>query len=344
MKKYSVLFTVLAFLTLSIKLFGQVSAEGISPGGILDSQNPEVTVISPNGGEVYQIGDSVDITWTAVDSSFGLIPINLYYSIDNGLNFSLIEDSLSNTGTYRWEIPDEPSLEMLVKVTATDSFGLTGADTSDAVFKIDGPPSPPENLVATLSDHAITLDWDAVNEGDLESYFIYRSTVSGVEAILSNRIDTVLVPNNTFTDTDVEHDSTYYYVVTAVDSMGNESVASGEVSGTAYILQIIAVSFSQRTDGSKNVDITYSFTGNPSGTYTITPYVSTNGGVDWQDCITLSGDYGEGIVPGTDKGITWGFGTDMSNVYSSNVKIKISATEESTPSKRTSNRGQTFGM
>ncbi len=343
MKKYSVLFVVLAFFALSTNLFGQVSAEDVSLAGILDSQNPEVTVNSPNGGDVYQIGDSVDINWTAVDPSFGTIPVSLYYSTDNGLNFYLIEDSIANTGTYRWEIPNETSFEMLVKVTAVDSFGLAGSDTSDVVFKIDGPPAAPENLVVTLSDHTIIIEWGLVEEDDMETYFVYRSMSPDIELDLSDPIDTVYSPTTVFTDTDVEHGFTYYYVVTAVDSMGNESVASGEVSGTVYILQIVAVSFNQRTDGSKIVDITYSFTGNPVGTYTITPHVSLNGGIDWQDCNNISGNQG-GIVPGIDKTITWDFGTDLSNVYSSNVKIKIHALDESKAGKKTVNKGQALGM
>lgn len=344
MKKYSVLFVVLAFLTLSINLFGQVSAEGVSLAGILDSQNPEVEVTSPDGGEIYQIDEQVNIIWTATDSSFGQYPISIYYSTNNGLSFSLIEDNVANTGSYQWTIPDDPSLTALVKVAAVDSFGLASDDTSDAVFKIDGPPTAPENLVVTLSDHTITIEWDLVDEGDMEGYFVYRSMSPDIEVDLSEPIDTVYSPTTVFTDTDVEHGFTYYYVVTAVDSMDNESVASEEVSNTAYILQITAVSFSQKTDGSKIVDITYSFTGNPEGTYTITPHMSLNGGIDWQQCNDMSGDVGEANTPGTDKTITWNFGIDIPNVYSSNVKIKIHALDESIIGKEKVNDRQALGM
>ena len=338
MKKISVIFVVTLSLLLSTSLFGQVTAEGTSSVGILDSQNPEVEVTSPNGSEIYQIGDNVDITWTATDSSFGETPISIYYSTNSGVSFSLIEDDVANTGSYSWAIPNDPSLEVLVRVAAIDSFGLSEDDTSDAVFKIDGPPAAPQNLLVALADHAITISWDAVNEGDMDNYYVYRSLSPDVEAIQPNRIDTVSVPTVEMTDTDVEHGFTYYYVLTAVDSMGNESLTSEEVSGTAYILQITAVAFSQRTDGSKTVDLTYSFTGNPVGTYTVTPYVSLDDGDTWQECSTVSGEIGGGIVPDTDIAMSWGFGVDLPNTFSSSVRMKIHALDESTASKNMSKK------
>ncbi len=329
MKTYSVLSFILCFMLPLIGM-AQVTAEGSSASGILDSRYPEVTVQSPNGGEIYQIGDSVDISWSAIDSSFGDTPVSLYYSADSGLTFSLIVDNIDNSGSYRWEIPDDPSLNVLIRTTAMDSFGLSGADTSDMTFKIDGPPDPPQNLTYALANQSIMLRWDSASVNDVTQYYIYRSLNAGIDTSYINRIDTVYTSDTAYTDTNVQHDSTYYYIITAVDSLGNQSAASEQISATAYVLQITAVSFEQRHDGSKVVDITYTFSGNPVGTYTIYPVYSLDNGQSWIQCNTsnISGDYGTGIDPGSHT-ITWEFGTAQPNTYSSRARLKISAEEES---------------
>jgi fibronectin type 3 domain-containing protein len=60
-------------------------------------------------------------------------------------------------------------------------------------------------------------------------YKVYRGTVSGgpYTAVTTN----LNVPTS-FTDTNVTSGTTYYYVVTAVDAIGDESVYSEEVSAT----------------------------------------------------------------------------------------------------------------
>jgi fibronectin type 3 domain-containing protein len=56
-------------------------------------------------------------------------------------------------------------------------------------------------------------------------YNVYRSTVSGTGyAKINSSIDSAL----TYTDSTVQNGTTYYYVTTAVDSSGNESVYSNE--------------------------------------------------------------------------------------------------------------------
>lgn len=177
----------------------------------------------------------------------------------------------------------------------------------------------------------INLSWNAVDEGDMDRYRIYRSQNTGFEITSDLLIDSVDVPETVYADSNVVHGETYYYVITAVDSLGNESIASAEVSGTAYILQITAVSFAQRKDGSKQVDISYSFVGNPVGTYTITPYYSIDEGTSWVECsMILGGNSGAGLEPGS-YSILWDFGSELMGVYQKNAFIKIVGFEDQVP-------------
>jgi fibronectin type 3 domain-containing protein len=61
----------------------------------------------------------------------------------------------------------------------------------------------------------------------VSGYNVYRTTISGTQYTLVN---SSLVSALAYTDTTVQSGTTYYYVTTAVDASGNESVYSNQVS------------------------------------------------------------------------------------------------------------------
>jgi len=76
--------------------------------------------------------------------------------------------------------------------------------------------------------HSVALSWIA-STSTVVGYNVYRSTTSGGPYTL---ITSSPVSGITFTDTTVQAGVTYFYVVTAVDANGNESVNSNEASAT----------------------------------------------------------------------------------------------------------------
>lgn len=72
----------------------------------------------------------------------------------------------------------------------------------------------------------MTLAWDANSESDLASYRIYRSTTPGVYGA---PVATVLAGIVSYQMGGLQA-GTYYFTVTAVDSAGNESPRSNEIS------------------------------------------------------------------------------------------------------------------
>jgi len=83
------------------------------------------------------------------------------------------------------------------------------------------------NFTATAQQaHSVALTWDA-STSTISGYNVYRSTISGTGY---TKINSSLVPALAYTDTTVVNGTTYYYVTTAVDASGNESVNSNEVS------------------------------------------------------------------------------------------------------------------
>jgi len=97
----------------------------------------KVTVLSPNGGEVIT-GDysgilSVPITWTApyIDN------VILYYSTNNGSNWTTLATVTASTGSYNWYLPAVESATCRVKVTHSSTSFIT--DISNAVFTLRVP-------------------------------------------------------------------------------------------------------------------------------------------------------------------------------------------------------------
>jgi fibronectin type 3 domain-containing protein len=80
------------------------------------------------------------------------------------------------------------------------------------------------NVPATSS---ATLTWNANVESDLASYRIYRSTNQGVYGAA---LATVPAGTTSYVATGLPVGQTYWFAVTAVDSTGNESPLSTEVS------------------------------------------------------------------------------------------------------------------
>jgi len=89
------------------------------------------------------------------------------------------------------------------------------------------PPSKPTGESATAnSTGTITVNWDGNVEADFKHYNLYRSQVQGNTG-LTPYVESILISE--YTDGSVVHGETYYYTITAVDRVGNESDKSDEV-------------------------------------------------------------------------------------------------------------------
>ena len=99
------------------------------------STAPIITVISPNGGETFYVGDVVQIKWNLENaqsfSSLNLVRIGLY----NELMKKVIVDLAPNNGFSSWSVPKdfEPGD---YKITVVTIDGIQ--DSSDNYFTISG--------------------------------------------------------------------------------------------------------------------------------------------------------------------------------------------------------------
>jgi uncharacterized protein (TIGR02145 family) len=87
---------------------------------------------------------------------------------------------------------------------------------------------------------------------------------------------------------------------------------------------ITNVTTSQRTDGSAIVDIYYDLAGTISK-YKIDAEVSFNGGINFTPINQVSNDIGCGVTTGNQKHIVWNFGSEFPGNFSTETKIRLTA-------------------
>jgi uncharacterized lipoprotein YddW (UPF0748 family) len=126
-------------------------------------------------------------------------------------------------------------------------------------------PSPVNSLAGVkLANNTISLTWvnppaAVATEMDVVKRFaIYR----GINTMpdINNPADLIAITNtdvSTFIDTDVSLSTTYNYVVTAIDRLYNESVASNTATVSVGALPLNLISFSAEKNGNKNVLLTW---------------------------------------------------------------------------------------
>ena len=99
-------------------------------------QSINLTLLSPNGNEKYEIGDEINIVWS-IKKIYDKT-IDLFYSVDGGLNWSVIELSARNSGTYKWIINENIRTSNNCKIKVQSNINNKIFDVSDKLFAIDG--------------------------------------------------------------------------------------------------------------------------------------------------------------------------------------------------------------
>src|SRR5215471_3640152 len=97
-----------------------------------------ITVISPNGGEVWGIGTTHNVTWNSTNLS-GNVKIEVSRT-GGTLPWTVITANTPNDGSYSWAVPGPATTQARIRITSLVEPGVS--DTSDANFTISSPPVP----------------------------------------------------------------------------------------------------------------------------------------------------------------------------------------------------------
>ncbi len=97
---------------------------------------PDITVTTPNGGEILKAGSLYSITW----SSTNVENVKIEYTVNGGVNWNtILESTDAAEGKFTWTVPNTPSENCVVKIRdATDS---TVFDQSNEVLEITPKPT-----------------------------------------------------------------------------------------------------------------------------------------------------------------------------------------------------------
>ncbi|MEK6963266.1 MAG: fibronectin type III domain-containing protein [Nanoarchaeota archaeon] len=147
----------------------------------------------------------------------------------------------STSATTFFEMSVLNGVTYYYKVSAVNAIGESALSNEVSATPFSIPtttvPSAPINLVASGGANSATLSWNVPsNNGgaSITSYKVYRSTASGQESFYTSTSAT------SFSDTSVSNGITYYYKVSAVNSVGEGSL-SGEASVIPFATPVTTV-------------------------------------------------------------------------------------------------------
>lgn len=206
---------------------GKVSdiANGIFDGGALP---PTASApATPTGLAAVGGTGQVTLSWTSVSNATSY---NLYYSTTSGV---------TKTSGTKITSATSPSVQTGLTagttyyyiVTAVNSTGESAASAQASAGTASTPPLPtvpaaPTGVIATGGTNQVAISWGAVSSAT--SYNVYYATTSGVTKSNGTKITNATSPT---VQTGLAAGTAYYYIVTAVNSVG-EGAASNQVAAT----------------------------------------------------------------------------------------------------------------
>jgi hypothetical protein len=179
-------------------------------------------------------------------TTINLSPLNLTYTATQGAaNPTNQNISLTKTGgTLNWTVSDDASWLTVSPASGSGSSTLTASvntaglttQTYTGTLTVSAAGASSKTVAITLTVNApatssVTLTWTPNTESDLTGYKIYRATTSGGYGA---PLATLQGGLTTYTATGLQVGTTYYFVLTAYDSAGNESLPSNEVSKSIF--------------------------------------------------------------------------------------------------------------
>lgn len=168
-------------------------------------------------------------------SNFGNVTVGSSAALNGTVTASSASVTISSAGTNSSEFTLS-GITLPTTLTAGQSAGFTvtfrpqatGTATASLTFSSNATNAPTTQSLTgsgTAAAHSVSLTWSA--SSGAVGYNIYRGGVSGGPYSM---INAALDASTSYTDSSVAAGTTYYYVVTAVDSSSNESGYSNQAT------------------------------------------------------------------------------------------------------------------
>ncbi|UCG47482.1 MAG: hypothetical protein JSU94_18600, partial [Phycisphaerales bacterium] len=213
--------------------WSKLPADGSTEAGPAESPTdqdpPDTTAPAAPTGLAATAGDAtVSLDWND-NTEPDLAGYDVHRSTNSGGPYDLIDFDLTQSEYIDNTVLNGATYYYVVTALDTSFNESDNSNEASATPMDTTPPAAPTGLSATAGDATVSLDWNDNGEGDLDGYNVYRSTTSGGGY---SRLNGSLLSSSDYTDNSVSNGTTYYYVVTAVDTSSNESGYSNEASAT----------------------------------------------------------------------------------------------------------------
>lgn len=144
-------------------------------------------------------------------------------------------------------------------VSALNAIGASASSNELAATPQIAPATPgaPTLTGAVGSSGSVSLSWIAPasnGSGSVSGYNVFVGSASGAESVTAKNASPLT--STSFTVTGLNNGSTYYFVVTALNSAGS-SPASNELSAKAGVLPGSVIGFAASSDRKAGVDLTW---------------------------------------------------------------------------------------
>ena len=255
---------------------------------------PEAGPPAPPTGLVATAGNTqVALDW-ADNGEPDLAGYSVYQGTSPGGPYTKLNGSLLTSSSYTDTGLSNGTAYYYVVRAENDTAQESGNSSEVNATPADAPPSPPTGLAATPQNSQVSLDWSDNSEPDLSGYDVHRSASPGGPY---TKVNGPLVSTSDYVDTGLTNGTTYYYVVTAVDTGSNESGNSSEASATPEATPPAAPTGLIATAGQDQVSLDWNDNGEPDlagyNVYRSTtgggPYTKVNGSLVGPSAFTDSG-------------------------------------------------------
>jgi len=302
-------------------------ANGIFDGSALPP-SPSAPA-APTGLTAVGGTGQVTLSWSSVSNATSY---NVYYATASGVTKTNATKITSLASPYT-QTGLAAGTTYYYIVTAVNSSGESSASAQASAATSSAPPLPtapaaPNAVIASGGTNQVTISWGAVTAAS--SYNVYYATTSGVTKTNGTKIANASSP---VVQTGLTAGTTYYYIVTAVNSAG-EGTASVQVAATTLPAAPTPTAPAAPTGvtavgGANQATITWPAV---SGAASYNVYWSTTGGVTKASGTKVAGVTSPYVKTGLSAGTTYYFIVTAANtVGESAASPQVTATTSAAP-------------
>ena len=132
---------------LSIDIDSNITEDTSDYFTVIDTISPNLSITSPTGKEKWKVGTIHNITWNDSDN-VDIISRAIYYTY-NDTDWLKIDNTLGNSGTYSWIVPNPPSAQCKILINVYDECNNSASDTSDIFEIVDS--TTPDTIPPSIS-------------------------------------------------------------------------------------------------------------------------------------------------------------------------------------------------